>query len=310
MIPTKQNCLDAARFYLADDLISGGQDFTNTALEQPFQMAVRELHRAMKSVAIPRVERTAYYNLPANTSFLSPATAGITDLGELEFIAERGNLTTVNITNAVNGAGFVTITAVGHPYATGDQAAHYGITGMSGVNNLFTVTVVDPNTYKANGAVGVGTYSSGGVSTKSGDQFSPVQSVNNIGKTTVNNSELGFYAQMEEGIFFPPCGSMRQLRIIYISSAALVVNAGDTIGIDDSVDFVAVRTAGLAAGSRIAGNRGQELNVMALGPTMQADASGGILRDVLQAGVRALQATPTQRPPFRLRVNPDAQNFL
>ncbi len=310
MVPTKQNCLDAARFYLGDDLVSGGQDFTNTYLEQPFQMAVRELYRTMQNVANPRVQRTAIYDLPASTGTLVPSTAYITDLGEIEIVEERGNVTSYAITGAVNGAGFVTLTVVGHGFSTGDLAAVYGIGGLSGVSGMFAVTVVDANTIKANGAVGTGAYTSGGVASKSGDQFVQMQRVNRISTVSTSNTELGVYAWNEDVLQFPPCASVRELRITYISSAATIASSGDTTGIDDSLDFLATRTAGLAAASRGARSRAAELNEMALGPSMQADASGGILRELLQAGIRALQASPTQRPPFRQRSNSDITYLL
>jgi hypothetical protein len=310
MIPSKLNVLDAARFYLGDDLVSGGQDFTNTALEQPFQMALRELYRTMQNVANPRVQREAFYDLPANTGYLSPATASISDLGEIEAVEERGNVTSVAITNAVNGAGFVTITAVGHPFITGQLAVLWGIGGMAGINGAFAVTVVDANTFKANGAVGVGAYTSGGTASQSGDQFIPLQRVNRIEDVSVNNPTLGRYAIAEDVLRFPPCTGLRELRIVYISSAATVASTSDTTGIDDSLDFLAIRTASLAAASRGATAKSEYLTTMALGPSQQADASGGILRELLQTGIRALQADPVQRPPYRWRTNQDVTYFL
>ncbi len=310
MIGTKQNCLDSARFHLGDDLVSGGQTFTNTVLEQPFQAALRELYRAMESVTNPRVQREAYYDLPANTGYLSPATASITDLGELVFVDERGSVTSYAITGAVAGSGYVTLTVVGHGFVTGGLAAIYGIGGMTGVSGMFAVTVVDANTIRANGAVGVGAYTSGGVASKSGDTFVPVRHVTRIEDVSTGNSELGIYAWMEDALRFPPCAAVRELRITYISSAATVSGASDTTGIDDSTDFLGVRTAGIAAQSRGANSKAQMLNTWALGPSLQADASGGILRDLLQAGVRALQSNPVQRPPYRFRQNQNANNLL
>jgi hypothetical protein len=311
MVPTKQMVLDAARFYLGDDLVAGGQDFTNTALEQPFQMSLRELYRAMQGVANPRVQRTVFYDLPANTSFLSPATAGITDLGEIEAVEERGNLTSVAITNAASGSGFITVTAAGHPFINGDQAVVFGILGIVGANGMFAVTYSDPSTFLLNGAVGIGTYTAAtGTATKSGDQFVPLTQVNRIEQVSNSNPVLGSVSWEEDSLRFPPCSGIRELRIVYISSAATVSGSTDTTGIDDSIDFLAIRTAGLAASSRGARDRASELNTMALGPTMQADATGGILRELLQTGVRALQCTPTQRPPYRLRVNQDVNYLL
>ncbi len=307
MIPTKTNVLDAARFYLGDDLVSGGQIFTNTILEQPFNMAYRELFRALQGVANPRVRREAFYTLPAYTTVLAPATASITDMGELEYIEERGGMTNVAITNAVNGAGFVTITAAGHPFSTGDIAVIYGILGMVSANGMYGVTVSSSSAFTLNGAVGPKTYVSGGIASKSTEPFLPMTQRDRIGTYTTGGTLLSEYAWFEDVLHFPICTAARQLRIAYISSAADIVAVGDTTGIDDSLDFLALRTAGLAASSRGAFNRAEELNGMAIG--VVADGTGGILRELVVAGVRAMQANPTRRPPFRERSSADL-NFL
>lgn len=310
MIPTKQNVMDAARFYLADDQVAGGEVFTNTILEAPFQMSYRELFRAMQGLANPRVVREAYYDLPVNTGYLSPATAFITDMGEVESVEERGALTSVSITGATAGSGFVTIAATAHPFATGNVAVVFGVTGMTGLTGQWGVTKVDANSFKINGAVGIGAYVSGGTATLSTDSFTPMVPVERITDSTGATDTLGIFAWFEDAFHFPICTTIRELRIVYLSSASTVVGASDTTGVDDSLDFLAIRTAGLAASSRGARDRAGELNMMALGQNGQADGTGGILRELIAVAVRALQANPVRRPPFRQRFPGDVTDFL
>lgn len=310
MIPTMTNCLDAARFYLGDDQTSGGEVFTNTVLTQPFNMAYRELFRTLEGLAIPRVQRSAYYNLPAFTSFLSPATANIADMGEVQILEERGGVTSVAISNAVAGAGFVTITTATHSYTTGDSIVIFGVGGMTGVAGIWGVTVVDATNFKLNGAVGVGAYTSGGTASKSGEQFTEVVGPRRLVDSVGQVGALGIYDWYEDSFHFPVCNAIRELRITYISSAATIAAVGDTTGVDDSLDFLAIRTAGLAASSRGARDRAAELNLMAIGPSGQADGSGGILRELVVTAVRALQANPVQRPPFRQRLPYDTTYYL
>ncbi len=309
MIPTKVNSLDAARFYLGDDVVSGGEIFTDTRLEQPFQTAYRELFRALQGLSNPRVRREAFYDLPINTAVLVPATAGITDLGEVEFVEERGNVTSVAITG-VAGTTTVTVTAAGHPFVTGDQAVIYKVGGILTANGMYGVTYGSSSTFVLNGCVGIGTYVSGGTASLSGEQFVPVRPVDRIEGYITASSMLGVYAWMEDTLRFPPCASVRQLRIVYISSASTVVANGDTTGVDDSQDFLAIRTAALAAASRGARDRATELNAIALGPDGRADGSGGILRELVAAGVKALQRMPGRRAAFRNRTNPQFADFL
>lgn len=304
MIPTKQQVLQTAQFHLGDET---GQIFNFQLLEQPFQLSYRELARVLANLAIPRVLTEAYYDLPSNTSVLDPATAGITDFKEPERLEERSVQASVPVANVVAGAGYVTVTtSAAHPFNTGDLAVLWGVGGMRGINGIFAVTVIDSLNFQANGVTVTGFYTSGGTASKGTEGFQPLTSRDHIEDLSLTNaSTLGEYCWRTGRFWFIPNAGTRQLRIIYLSSASIVVKLSDTTGFDDSLDFLALRTAAYAAGSRGAPQRAQALNVMALGPTLQADGSGGVLHDLVVASVRALQATPTRRPPFRQRINSD-----
>src|SRR5215475_6987773 len=130
MIPTKKQVLQTAQFHLGDEQ---GQVFNFNLLEQPFQLAYRELARVLQNLGNPRVQTERFYDLPPNTSILDPVTAGITDLGEVELVEERAVQASVPISNAVASPGWVTITtSAAHPYVTGDLAVLWGISGLSG----------------------------------------------------------------------------------------------------------------------------------------------------------------------------------
>jgi hypothetical protein len=308
VIPTKGEVLNAARFHLGDDQVAAGQVFTDARLEQPFNLAYRELFRALQGLSNPRVRRVAFYNLPPNTSVLSPSTAFIPDMGELEFVEERGAVTAVAITAVAVAAGVATITAAAHPFQTGYQAVLYGIGGVTGLSGIFGVTLnaASPTTqFTPNGAVAAGAYTSGGVASYSQESFAPLENVTLILETGVPGSGvLGKYAWNEDILRFPACNTLRQLRITYISSAGLIGAAADTTGVDDSLDFLATRTAGIAAASRGARERAVALNALAIGPEQKADGRDGILRELVAAGVRALQNNPVRSPPFRRRRTP------
>jgi hypothetical protein len=308
MVPTKLQVLQTAQFHLGDEQ---GQIFNHQLLEQPFQLANRELARVLANLAIPRVQTERFYDLPPNTSVLDPATAGITDFREPERLEERSVQASVFIANAVTGPGYVTITtSVAHPFTTGDLAVLWGLGGMHGINGIFAVTVVDTLNFKANGVTVTGLYTSGGKASKSGEGFQPLTSRDHIEDLSLTKaSTLGEYCWREGRFWFIPNAGVRELRIMYISSAGIVSKLNDTTGFDDSLDFLALRTAAYAAGSRGAPTRAQALNLLALGPNLQADGSGGVLHDLVVAAVRALQATPTRRPPFRQRINSDITYF-
>ena len=79
--PTALNVFDLCRSNLGDEAVSGGELYTNTLLLPFLNAANREMFRVLESLQLPRVKTYAYYNLPANTGVLYPATASITFLG-------------------------------------------------------------------------------------------------------------------------------------------------------------------------------------------------------------------------------------
>lgn len=299
---TLSQVYDAARAKLGDDSVAGGQVFTNTVLAPHFAQAYRALYRTMGTLGNPYVEQDVYFVLPANTSYLAPATAGVTDFGEPRFVEERGGLTQKTITNAVAGSGFVTITAASHGFSTGDLITCNGIVGLDGTEGvLWAITVVDANSFKLNGCVGTGTYSTGGTAVKSAEKFVPVTFTDRMESIGGTSDRLRVYVWEGDAFHFNPTTEARQLRISYTASGNAPTNTSTVIGIDDAIDFLAVYSAGLAGRAR-GHARGDVLIAEALGPTMQEDASGGMLRSFLLSAVRTLQRIPPEnrrRMPFR-----------
>ena len=299
-LPTVQSILDTTRSLLADTDVTGGQVFTNTILLPRLNIAYRELMRCLSGIQNPYVQRDAYYNLPAHTSVLAPSTAGIADMGEPLILEERDVGTTATISGVVSSGGTVTVTTLApHSYATGSQAAIYGVIGMTGVNELFTISVTGLSTFTLNGAVTTGTYSSGGVATVGNEQFVPIYPLDRIEQVSVTEGEdLEYFSWTGDEFRFPPCSNARQLRIVYqASGSSLAVT--DTVGFDDSQDFLAFRTAALAASAHGASEVASACNLEALGPSLQADGTGGQIRQLVLTGIRSMQRIQIRRPPFR-----------
>lgn len=266
-------------------------------LDPFFALAYSELFRASQMMQNARVQRENYYDLPAYTSVLDPATAGITNLGEPEILEERGGVTEVAITNAVAGTGLVTITAAGHPFITGDQAVIFGVLGLTDdVNGIFTVSVTNSSTFTLNGCTATGTYTATtGTAAKSTEPFNLLTGPQRIRDVlSAPGTTLGRYAWEQDIFYFPPCSALRQLRITYTLSGAAPATTNAIVQFDDSLDFLSLRTAGLALAAR--GNRlkAAELNNLAVGPDWGRGTTGGILDQLLSAGVKALQGLPEE----------------
>src|SRR5690348_18059822 len=83
MIPTFENICDRARAHLGDTDVAGGEKYTNTYLTPYFGTFWEEFYGKIAAIGGPKIKNRAYYNLAAYTTLLSPATAGISDFGEL-----------------------------------------------------------------------------------------------------------------------------------------------------------------------------------------------------------------------------------
>lgn len=88
MIPTMDDVFALCRSHLADP---DGEVYNNQQLLPFVQMAYQEMYEKMLNMGLSAPEMTATYTLPANTLSLTPATAGISNFGELqaEGLSER-----------------------------------------------------------------------------------------------------------------------------------------------------------------------------------------------------------------------------
>ena len=303
--PTVQSVYDQSRSLLGDDQISPqGEVFTNAVLQPHYSVAYRALYRTMAILGNPYIERDVFYTLPANTTFLDPATAGITDMGEPLFVEWRTGFTSVNITGATIGAGFVTITAPGHGAASGDQVVTGGIVGLVGTDGIWGVTVLDPNTLTLNGCVATGTYTSGGTATRGGGQFFPMDARDRFDDLGANASGYE-YTWIGDVFGFRVSAAPLELRITYSASGNPPTNTATTIGIDDSLDFLSTYAAGLAIASRGGRDLANELQIRAIGREKNEENPGGLLLSFLRNEVKRVQRIPPEqrrRQAFRPRI--------
>lgn len=273
--------------------------------------------RVLRGAQDPFVLVDAYFILPGNTSVFDPATAGLSSMPEPEFVEWRisnGGTAITNVVVGLNGSGnpIATVTSTGHGLLTGQQAQVYNVLGFdqfNSPNGAWTITKVDANNFTLNGCTAAGTYVSGGIVTggSATDQFLPclpMDFLQPIPTTSGVTSQTESAYAWEGGVFrFFPSSQARELRIVYRASGVAPSLIATTIPIDDSQDFLATRTAAIAAATRGAGDRAVELAIEALGPTRQADGSGGILGQLLRADIRNLQRKVYRRPAFRARRN-------
>lgn len=308
-IPLVSSVFSATRSVLGDDRVAAGQVFTDSILQPKYQFAYSELFLALQNIQSQKLRRPAFYNVPANTGYLNPATAGIANMGELESIEERGGVTAWAISAVTPGSAICTLVNAASTLTTGQVAIVYGVSGITDdVNDQWVVQVGSSTQTILNGCTATGTYTSGGVLSYSSEQFAALTPKTRIDMIdSAPGNTFGEYA-LETGIIrLRPCSTVRQLKITYWLSGNAPTTTTASVGIDNSLVFLQYRTAGLAAESKGMLTRAKLYNDRAIGPKYDSEGIiGGILGQMLDAGVRDLQRLPSSErrsPPYGNRQN-------
>lgn len=312
--PTLTEVYEQTRWKCGDTEVAGGQIYTNAILLPHIQEGTRALWRGLRNLAVPRVRRTFYYTLPANTAVFYPSAALITDLSEPSGpVSQRGAVTSVAVSAAVLSGGSLAVTTSGaHNLVTGNIVVLEQLGGLNGANVLCSITVTSPTQFTANGVSTTGTYTSGGYVTTSQNEFSDLVWATQLPTSTTQNTtglDLCVYAG---GFFqFIPSNDARQIRISYWSSAQVPTAGTDQIGFNDCIDFIAIYAAAEASRSQGATQQYLTLREQAVGPEFTRGVYGGEMRQLMSAAVRQIQnQDPYERGPRPFRPQTDNYGYI
>jgi hypothetical protein len=301
---TLQQIYDAARAYLSDTQVPGGEVFPNTVLQPHFAEPYRRGYRCMQGIT-KRVQNTVYVNLPASTTVLIPSTYGITDFAEPESIEERPAQDAITITSTSNATP-INCLATAHGLGSAGtmvEGVVSGVTGTFAPWGKWFATIVDANHFTLNGSSTGGVVGAGGTFTPwSQLQFQEVAPLDQDqqGMDGVPQQYLGVYRWYNNRLNFVGCTGVQQLRIMYWASGAPPTLANTIIGIDDMLDFLACATAANAARSKGWYDIADQLKVTAYGADQEANAEGGLLGEFVKIQVSTMQRGPQRRRmPFR-----------
>jgi hypothetical protein len=290
LIPIYTQFTAEFRSHLGDTEVAAGQVWTDASgkCDGYLQQSYSELYKGFEGGALKNITRTVYGNLPAYTSYISPATLGVLNLSEptIKPLWERDSAGSVSITNAVPnvatpGAPYVRVTATGHGFTTGQMVLVFGIVGLTDdVNDQWSVVVQSSSTFDLMGCTATGTYSSGGTATSSTQDWAEVVSVPEIRDfPQTPGASLNCYAWINGAFRVPPATTIRQVKMVFYLSAKAPTNATPTasLNFDDCLGFLAYRAAALATLDRVgATGKFRQLNEIALGPTGQHEDLGGL----------------------------------
>lgn len=278
----------------------GAVVFTDSVLQQYFNLAYPEMWQIMAMVQTPRVKRELYWIVPAYTTQLDPQAIGATDFAEPELMWERGNLQSVAIATTSNATPIAVATSTPHNLASSADVTVSGVSGTSAPWGRWFVTVTGPSGLTLNGSVTDGTAGTGGVVVSSPEWFdnSPVTCINYPTDSQQLRNRLGTYMWEQNVLKFRGATAAAQIRLTYWASASPPSSTATVIAIDDAMTYLSTRLASLAAQGKAWDSMADRLELRALGPHRMADGSGGLLRDFLVSQVKGLQRTSHRRLPY------------
>lgn len=324
MIPTVEQILTTARGHAGDTAVPGGQIFKDDWLisNQHWSNAYDALFRWLDRNSFRGLRRTVYFNLPANTSYATPAGLGIANMGKPLAIYERTvALTFTGTIAAINAAGVGTLPSVdltipGNGMLTGQQVVTFGFgqtadTVTDDINGQWTITVLDPNTVRLSGCapvdLGSAVGSTGIVSTGNNDwPATPMNQVYDLQgqQIKVSSGQICVWEWASGAFYFVPASQIRQLKIVFSLSGS--APSSGSVGIDDSRDALGLFVAASAVQSKNGpGPKAQALWMRAIGNGTgdTLHIVGGAFSELASLGLQEINGTVTRSPRYRPKRN-------
>lgn len=291
---TVAQVLQGSREHLRDTEVEGGEDYTDARLTPFYQMAYGEIISKLVSIGAADIIKTAHYNLPARTSYLTPTQVGIEDMDEPVKLWERGALTKAVVTEA-SAATPIVITAAGHPFADLAEV----ITSQVGenANGIWFINYIGANNFSLRGSSSSVAYTGViGSATSSTEKFTELRSVEDLSQVDLRDHLYEY--NYEGGVFrFTGATDERQLKIEYKSNGT--PPSSGSIGINNAGNFLKARTAALAALANGATSVASDLNELCFG--VPAKQISGYLDDVIRPAVLSMQRNVWRPRSFRRR---------
>lgn len=276
--------------------------YTGQMLTPFFGVAYRDYFSLAMKWSLPFDSKTGYFVLPARTNQAYPPQYYLTDMGEPERLWERGQVQAVAIVAVLDTTPIQITTAAPHGIASGSMVNVFGTPApdVVGANGAWFATAVDSLNITLNGSVAGGGTTLGatpiGTVTFSSDRWHQMRPTENLSADPAQF--LNVYQWRGDTFWFNGSTEIREIKVEYLVSGNPPTYG--TVGINNSRDFLAHRTAALACKSRDE-DRFQDLNMMACGSSMQPDGTGGFLAALVTPMLLQKQRQGRRQAPFRQR---------
>jgi len=313
MIPLLSQAYTGIRHALGDTEVPAGQIWPDNKLQEHVGRAYTLLYQYLSLHDSKLLRRTAYFNLPAYQTYLTPSQLGITNLGQPKDIWTRTVATELAVTGATPAptSYYLTLASAAHTITDGTSVLVYGVGGISDdVNDEWGVVAPNTTSLRLMGCTATGAWTSGGTITTSAEPWpaSPMQPWRDLTDFTLTpvSDTTDRWAFINGNFRFIAATAKRQLRLIYELSGTAPTAPTASLGVDDCLNFIVEYAAGSAASAKGFANTASEHYLRATGnPAGDAGSGGnGMLGQLVKVAVKAAQKTErTVIPRFRPKRN-------
>ena len=292
MIPTVQQAYSRARLHLGDEK---DQIYHNEVLEPDLDTAYGEMFAVLDLYNNKKTQREAHFDLPARTTYLDPATVGLSNFGEPIDLRERtvADSFTITAVDTTSPPGCILTLSSSHSWSDGQEVIVYLVGGVSDEINdnwVADVSGLAANQIKLLGCTATGSWTSGGVVSSSTESWSAPMEASTVPPNyrDVTGRSVGIYQWRGDIFRFPQTNEARQIKIVYSISGSAPIKPTASLGVDDSLRFLSYRMAS-TAGYKKYHPRAETYERMAIGQNGEADGRGGFLAQLVGLGIQTLQ---------------------
>lgn len=287
---------DARKIWLGDE----DSDLYTEAylLDHGFRSAFSELNAKLRNVGGLQVMRTGYIAVVAGEGAVALPEEISGNLARID--ARNSTLYGASAMTRVDASTIRVDIGATPPFAVGAQVEISRVLGLPGVNTSGSVVAiagssVDVRIFTQNRGLFDSTgaylsYATGQWVRVAGPHPLPMQGVvgGPLMSVAVEGNILQFQSQSESFVF----------RVYGPIRGGSIIATTDEVAFEDARNFLAIRTAMIAAGANLAQAKRAELSEEAFGPggPNSSVPSGGALMDVMRAAVRASQTIQRARP--------------
>lgn len=243
--PTVASVYALSRALLDDNVVSGGEVYKDSVLEEFFGVAYRQMADVFAEFRVGVFKRVSYFKVDAYQWRIELSDEGISVASEPQRLREAGISAEYAISNVSNTLPLVfTTSATPSAISTADAVYVFGVNGQTAANGKWYVSGVSGSNITVGGGDTSSAYTSGGTLVKISGKFTDMYPGPSLTEEAVAVSNMS-YRFRENAIECNPVAAARLFELTFYESPN-PPSSGE-VSVHNSLNFLGTQTAALAA---------------------------------------------------------------